>query len=69
MQSLRDGVHDERLHHGPVIDDLAVPEAQDGVAEQSQCGVVRVVRCPLIIDVVAAVELDDQAIADRWSTR
>jgi hypothetical protein len=65
MQPLRDGLHDHALHEQPVVDHLLIPHADHVVPPRRQNRVMRDVARPLFAHVVAAVDLDHQAIADQ----
>jgi len=55
--------HDRRLDARPVVHDLVISESKDAVAEPTQAGVAA--RIPLPLVELAAVDLDDQPIAEH----
>ena len=65
VKTLRDRTHDHVVHLRPHGHDLHVVDADDVVAEERQLRVVRDVAATLRSDVVAAVDLQDEAVADE----
>lgn len=65
MQTLRDGVHDPLLHVLPLVHDLGVPDSDDVIAHQHELRVVIDVGSPLCADVMRAIDLNHETLADQ----
>lgn len=65
VQSLRQSGHDHRLDLGPLLEDLLIADPNDVVSVQLQKCIVADIACALGTDVVAAVDLHHEPLADE----